>query len=82
LTSRPQFFQTAFSAVALALGICVYLFDRSASEIYFVPDWWSAADGVAGSFGAIGLYLPTFTPVYAFILITAVVLKARPHLAS
>ena len=80
-TRRPQQVQLASAATILFLGVLVYLFDRPAAEIYFVPDWWLPADGVADLFGSLGRHLPTFAHVYAFILITVAIIGARSRIA-
>lgn len=58
---------------ALTIGILVYLFDRQAGDIYFIPDWIYLAKTNSPVFGQLGNYLPTFIHVYAFILLTYVV---------
>ena len=81
MTWRPQQIQLAGAATIFFLGVLVYLFDRPAAEIYFVPDWWVPAEGVAGLFGTLGRHLPTFAHVYAFALITVAVTGARSRMA-
>jgi len=58
---------------ALCVGVLVYVFDRQAETIYFLPGWLSLESQIGGLFGSIGNYLPTFIHVYAFILLTVVV---------
>ncbi|NNF96699.1 MAG: hypothetical protein HKM94_07230 [Halobacteria archaeon] len=63
----------AVAISALCVGVMVYVVDRQAEYIYFLPDWLSLEHQIGGLFGSIGNYLPTFIHVYAFILLTVVV---------
>ena len=66
-----------FAAVAaLALGIAVYLFDRTAGA-YFLPKTFSASNLLPPFFGGLGLHIPSFVHTYAFILLTTACLPAR-----
>ena len=56
------------------LGTLVYLFDRSAADIYFIPEWWRFADGTPGLFGTLGGSLPSFAHTYCFILLFSALL--------
>ena len=58
---------------ALCVGVLVYVFDRQAEFVYFLPSWMSLYCEQCGFFGNIGNYLPTFIHVYVFILLTAVI---------
>ena len=69
--------QVLSAAVPLALGLAVYLFDRPADRIYFVPDWWQPGPDNALLFGSLGANLPSFAHVLFFILITAAILAPR-----
>lgn len=62
--------QIALAIVALLIGVFVYLLDRRAENVYFIPLW--LANTVTGNsfLGALSNYLPTFVHVYAFILLT------------
>ena len=66
--------QVLLAAAVLAPGIAVYVFDRPAERIYFIPDWWQQGDNIASLFGSLGGSLPSFAHVFFFILITAAVL--------
>ena len=63
----------AIAIGALGVGVLVYVLDRQAETVYFLPDWLSLHTQAGGIFGSIGDYLPTFIHVYAFILLTVVV---------
>jgi len=58
---------------ALCVGVLVYVFDRQAEFVYFLPGWLSLHTQAGSIFGSIGDYLPTFIHVYAFILLTVIV---------
>ena len=57
----------------LCIGVLVYVFDRTAQSIYFLPEALSLNQQTGRVFGGIGDSLPTFVHVYAFILLTVVV---------
>jgi hypothetical protein len=63
----------AIAMMALGIGVLIYVFDRQAQYVYFLPAWLSAYNAHGGVFGLLGNYLPTFIHVYAFILLTVVV---------
>ena len=66
--------QMLLAGLLLAPGLAVYLFDRPADRVYFVPDWWQpGADNVL-LFGSLGGSLPSFAHVLFFILVTAAIL--------
>jgi len=58
---------------ALGVGVLVYVLDRQAEFVYFLPAWLSLHNQAGSLFGSIGDYLPTFIHVYVFILLTVVV---------
>jgi hypothetical protein len=58
---------------ALCFGVLVYVFDRQAEFVYFLPGWMSLYCEQCSLFGSLGNYLPTFIHVYVFILLTAVI---------
>ena len=62
------------AAMLLAVGLLVYLLDRPADRIYFIPDGWKFAMGAGQVFGPVGAYLPTFVHVVVFVLISSVLL--------
>ena len=66
--SQAEKIQLAAAAAVFVVGALIYLFDRSAADIYFIPDWWGFADGVPALFGALGGYLPSFVHTLCFIL--------------
>lgn len=73
----PQSNQRVLCAAAIGmfcLGALVYLFDRSGADIYFVPEWWTPADGTPELFGALGGSLPSFAHTYCFSLVFCVLL--------
>jgi len=83
MKTRFQVFPLFLTAVLLALGLSVYLFDRPADRIYFVPDGWQFGAGNDLLFGSIGAHLPSFVHVTVFILVTAIVLAPwRLRIAS
>jgi hypothetical protein len=58
---------------ALLVGAMVYLVDRQPELVYFIPLWLPLENQTGSIFGSMGNYIPTFIHVYAFILLTAVV---------
>jgi len=54
----------------LLVGVMVYLFDRPSGSTSFIPMSYSFNWSL---FGSIGEHIPTFVHVYAFILLSAVV---------
>jgi hypothetical protein len=68
------------AVAALSVGALVYLVDRQSEHIYFIPKVLTLADGLGPLFGRIGNSLPSFLHVYAFILITVVVIGNGPVL--
>lgn len=60
---------------ALALGVLVYVLDRPAAAIYFLPDTLHVPTHLRGAFGLAGQHLPTFLHVFAFCLLTASLLR-------
>ena len=63
--------------VALALGVVLYIYDRPASLIYFVPDFLSQYEGKPMVFGIIGYHMPAFLHVFAFCLISVGTLRSE-----
>ena len=75
VVNRRVEFAQIFAATAIFFaGALVYLFDRSATDIYFIPEWWQLADGTPALFGTLGQFLPSFAHIYCFILLTSVLL--------
>jgi hypothetical protein len=67
-SGQPELFVATVGFVALTLGILVYLFDRPATAVYFVPDSWRLAATPHLLFGVLGNYLPAFMHALAFSL--------------
>ncbi|MGB3428508.1 MAG: hypothetical protein WBA53_10085 [Burkholderiaceae bacterium] len=67
----------AFAAVALALGFLVYMTDRAPGSAALLP--WAGVHSTAPLLGSVGGWLPSFTHVFAFALLTAA--TARPSIA-
>ena len=57
---------------ALIIGGLVYLSDRPPESIYLLPDWLASYSWQINLFGSTGDFLPTFSHVFAFILLTSV----------
>ena len=70
---QPVFRQAAPALIALFIGVGVYLLDRQPESAYFMAHWMILGDSAQPFFGDLGNHLPTFVHVYAFILLTAVV---------
>jgi hypothetical protein len=62
---------------ALALGVSVYLIDRSASHAQWLPQLRSGA--AHRWFGEVGGWLPSFAHAFAFSLFSAALLSPRPY---
>lgn len=63
-------------ALALAIGVLVYLTDRDPAHAAWIPRAWSLSGPAL--FGAIGGWLPSLTHAFAFSLFTATVTGSRP----
>jgi len=74
MTRKSQFRLMIIALCVFLLGAIVYLFDRSATDIYFIPDWWVFADGTPELFGALGGSFPAFAHTFAFALLFSVLL--------
>lgn len=64
----------------LGLGVLVYLIDRPADLIYFLPASQPFFTGYRTGFGSLGQHLPTFLHPFSLSLITAGVLACRSRL--
>lgn len=73
--------QLGLAALALSIGLLVYLLDRPAGHAALIPAAWAAARGGA-SFGAAAAWLPSFLHVFAFSLLTAATLPHSPAAAA
>ena len=60
--------------LVLVVGAVVYLLDRGADNVYFLPGSLATGGDRPGVFGALGLWLPSFLHTFAFILMGAAVL--------
>lgn len=67
--------QTIIGLSALTIGVLVYVADRDADQVYFLPAAYSFANESSAIFGQIGGYLPDFLHVYAFILLSCAALR-------
>lgn len=63
--------QAVAALMVLAVGMAVYLLDRQPDDVYLMASWMASNERSGLSFGALGSFLPTFTHVYCFILLTA-----------
>lgn len=71
---KQESIQTLAASIALGVGLLVYLLDRQPETTYFLHHWIILTNHSGLSLGSIGYHLPTFVHVYAFILLTAVVM--------
>jgi hypothetical protein len=67
----PSALFVLIAMAAPALGILVYVVDRSAASVYFLPHIGSLAHNHKLWFGVLGDHIPELVHVYAFILLTA-----------
>lgn len=65
------------AVTAIAIGILVYLLDRSPEQVYFIPDGFNPFSAPVGLFGVMGYSLPSFVHVFSMILITGGILSSR-----
>lgn len=70
---KPSVIYVLIAAVALSVGLLVYLLDRRPEHSYFLSHGFTFADAPHAWFGVMGNYLPAFLHVYAFILLTVAV---------
>ena len=71
---RVEHLEICAALGVFAVGALVYLFDRSAADIYFIPAWWHFADGTPGLFGLVGQCLPSFAHTFCFCLLISALL--------
>lgn len=76
---RPQTVQVIAAIGALLIGVLVYLIDRPPGSVYLIPEGLSVAGQNSVVFGVIGNHLPTLVHVYAFIILTAVIMAPSPN---
>lgn len=74
MANRAQSLLVFIALVLLVLGCSIYLFDRPAERVYFLPDDWNSITANGASFGVIGRHFPGFAHVVAFILISGALL--------
>ena len=76
LTDRSKFVRILFAGAALVLGLVVYLLYRSPESVYLLPVGLFPESSSASlpGFEVLSRYAPSFLHVYAFILLTAIVL--------
>ncbi|MCF6217623.1 MAG: hypothetical protein L3J62_04170 [Gammaproteobacteria bacterium] len=75
--SAHQWLRFFLGIFSLIIGSLVYLVDRPADTSYLIPQSLSLFESSATLFGVAGNYLPTFSHVFAFILITAALSPVR-----
>jgi DNA-binding beta-propeller fold protein YncE len=73
MLKKPSVLYVAIAAVALSVGLLVYLLDRQPEHVYFLSFGLTAAHAPHALFGVAGNYLPAFLHVYAFMLLTVAV---------
>lgn len=74
MQKQTQILEMLLAAMWLTVGLVVYLFDRPADQIYFVPDGLSFTTGAYHVFGSMSAHLPSFVHVVVFILISSALL--------
>jgi hypothetical protein len=74
---QPELITAAIGLIALTFGVLIYVFDRSATAVYFVPDSWRVAESTPLLFGTLGQYLPAFFHALAFALFINVIAGRR-----
>ena len=67
---RQRMFLAITAVGALALGVFVYFLDRDPQQVYLLRDLLRLPLLASPIFGSIGAFLPTFTHVFAFILLS------------
>lgn len=80
--SRPTLMRATLAFSALILGMAVYYLDRQPERVYFLAHWVSSAGETGSFFGDIGNHLPTAIHVFAFILLTAVIVAPSRRFAA
>lgn len=76
-TKGADILRVGIGVAGLCFGALIYVLDRPADYVYFLPGdnpWFT---GYLGTFGAAGLHLPTFIHPFCFAVITAGVLRCR-----
>jgi len=70
---KPSVLYVLIAAVALSVGVLVYLLDRQPEHTYFLSHALTQVHAPYTLFGVAGNYLPAFLHVYAFMLLTVAV---------
>jgi DNA-binding beta-propeller fold protein YncE len=70
---KPSALYVLIAAVALSVGLLVYLLDRQPEHTYFLSHGLNLGDTPYWWFGVAGNHLPAFLHVYAFMLLTVAV---------
>ena len=66
--------QVLLGVLALVSGVVVYIIDRPAEHVYFLPQALSMYEQIPSVFGRAGYHLPTFLHVMAFsLMLTGVI---------
>jgi hypothetical protein len=69
----------ALALLALTTGVFVYLLDRPAGSAELIPAVLQLSTDEGRAFGPSGDWLPSLVHVYAFILLTAAVMRPSPR---
>lgn len=77
---QSQLLMVCIGVTALVLGTSIYVFDRPATAVYFVPDSSTLALNTPAMFGMLGNYLPAFFHALAFALFASAI-AGRRHVA-
>lgn len=80
--SRPTLIRASLALAALFLGVAVYLLERQPERVYFLAQWVISGDETTPFFGVFGNHLPTSLHVFAFILLTAVIVAPSRRVAA
>jgi DNA-binding beta-propeller fold protein YncE len=73
MLKKPSVLYVIIAAVALFVGLLVYLLDRQPAHTYFLSHALTPAYAPYALFGVAGNYLPAFLHVYAFMLLTVAI---------
>jgi hypothetical protein len=60
MNRQPEVLQITAAISVLCIGVLVYVIDRQAEFVYFLPGWFSFNSVPSVFFGSVGNYLPTF----------------------
>jgi hypothetical protein len=81
-TTPATLWPLLMALLALLLGALVYVSERAATSAQWLPAWaaWPALQG--HWFGVLGQWLPSFVHVFAFSVLTALLLPRRAHVGD